>query len=90
MTPQQLRAAQKALGLSDEDFARMLGFANKAQMRRLKVEDATKPSHRPVRAWHKRLIDAYLAGYRPADWPAPSPRTGQGRAAGAHRKAPTG
>jgi len=68
MTPQQFRAAQHKLDLSDPAFARMLGVSE-IQIRRLKVEDASLPSHRAVNGTVERLIRAYLDGYRPKDWP---------------------
>lgn len=73
MTARQLREAQQALGLPDRHLAAMLGVTAQA-LRRLKVEDSAKPSARSVSPTLARLLAAYLAGYRPADWPAPSGR----------------
>lgn len=70
MTGNELRAAQAALGLSDAQIAPLLGLSAAYQVRRFKVDPAAS-SWRPLRPWHVRLLQAYLAGYRPADWPQP-------------------
>jgi hypothetical protein len=69
MSPQEFREAQHQLGLSDLQLALVLGLEDPQHIRRLKA-DAGKSHHRPVKGAHVRLIRAYLAGYRPADWPA--------------------
>lgn len=68
-TPEQFREAQQRLGLSDSAFALVLGLSSADQVRRLKVANVNAASHRPVRPYIARLVQAYLDGYRPADWP---------------------
>lgn len=69
-TAEQLREAQQQLGLSDSELAPLLG-CTEVQLRRMKVENPALPSHRPVRPVTARLLQAYLDGYRPRDWPRP-------------------
>lgn len=69
MTGAELAAARLALGLYQEELGRMLGFSGrqiKATVYRLETGE------RPVRDVHRRLVEAYLAGYRPPDWPGRS------------------
>lgn len=62
------RAALARLGLSDTQAGRMLGIeAN--QVRRMKQDPAATEQARPVRPTTARLLQAYLDGYRPKDWP---------------------
>lgn len=68
LTPDEFREAQQTLGLSDLQFAQVLGLENAQHIRRLKA-DPDKEHHRPVKGTHARLIRAYLDGYRPKDWP---------------------
>jgi len=61
------REARRQLGLSLEDMASMLGYEGEHRrqlMHRIEIGD------RPLREPQRRLIAAYLEGYRPADWPA--------------------
>lgn len=69
MTAQDVRDAQERLGLSDAQLARMLGMNDSVHVRRLKVLDTSKSSHRKVSPAMARLIRCYLDGYRPSDWP---------------------
>ena len=62
MTSYELTQARKALGLTQAELAAMLGMG--AQTRISKMENGgtiTEPT--------RRLVQAYLDGYRPADWP---------------------
>ncbi len=68
-TPDEFRQAQHQLGLSDKQLAAMLGIAYADHVRRMKVAEG-KSSHRNVTPTVARLLQAYLDGYRPADWPA--------------------
>ena len=66
MTPEQLARARKRLGLSLDQMAKMLGydgFQARSQVHHLET------GRREIRPAQRRLIDAYLAGYRPKDWP---------------------
>lgn len=66
MTPEQLKAARLKLGLSLDEMADMLGYTG---------EHARSQAHhletgrRTIREPQRRLMEAYLAGYRPPDWP---------------------
>ena len=66
MTPKQLARARKRLGLSLEAMASMLGYQG-VQRRQMQYDLET--GRRDIREPQRRLIEAYLAGYRPKDWP---------------------
>jgi hypothetical protein len=68
----QIKAARQALGLSVSEAALMLGVGE-LQVRRMEIAPGAA-SHRPVNGTVKRLIQAYLDGYRPKDWPGPAPK----------------
>jgi transcriptional regulator with XRE-family HTH domain len=63
----EIKAARQALGLSLSEFAEMLD-TDPTTTRRLEMDPrhstARQPAPRMV-----RLIQAYLDGYRPTDWP---------------------
>lgn len=67
MNPDAFKAARHALGLSVADMARMLGVTD-IQVRRMETREGLG-SHRPVNGTTQRLVEAWLAGYRPPDWP---------------------
>lgn len=67
MSPDEFRAARRRLGLSDSQMATALGVSP-TQVRRMEVQ-VDKSSHRPVSATTAKLVEAYLSGYRPPDWP---------------------
>ena len=66
LTPRDLSNARKHLGLSLAEMARLLGYEG---------EQARSQAHhletgrRGIRPAQRRLIEAYLDGYRPEDWP---------------------
>ena len=64
--PETIRAARHRLGLSLAEFGRMLGYEGEHVR---KMADDLETGRRPLRAPQRRLIDAYLLGYRPTDWP---------------------
>lgn len=67
MTPDQLARARKRLGLTLEQMAAMLGYDGsqaKSQVHHLET------GRREIRPAQRRLIEAYLSGYRPRDWPS--------------------
>jgi DNA-binding XRE family transcriptional regulator len=66
MTPAEFRAARTALGLCIEGMARVLGVSP-THVRRLEMDPSDK-SYRPVTDTMRKLIFAYLSGYRPDDW----------------------
>lgn len=66
MTPKQLSEARRKLGLTLEQMGTMLGYDGvqiRSQVHRLEI------GARTIREPQRRLIEAYLAGYRPDDWP---------------------
>jgi transcriptional regulator with XRE-family HTH domain len=66
MTPVQLTRARQRLGLTLEQMARMLGYdgvQSRSQVHNLET------GRRELRPAQRRLVEAYLAGYRPPDWP---------------------
>lgn len=66
MTPQQMARARERLGLTLEGMAAMLGYLG-AQRRQMQYDLET--GRREIREPQRRLVEAYLSGYRPADWP---------------------
>lgn len=66
MTPDQLTRARKRLGLTLKQMADLLGYEGghaKSQVHHLET------GRREIRPAQRRLIEAYLAGYKPDDWP---------------------
>ncbi len=63
MTPADFRAARKAWGLRQSDLAQMLGLGDAARVSN--IERGAQISDQV-----RRLMQAYLDGYRPADWPS--------------------
>ena len=66
MTPHALAKARKRLGLTLSEMAHMLGYEGehtRSQVHHLET------GRRDIRPAQRRLIDAYLSGYRPDDWP---------------------
>lgn len=66
MSPEEIRAARAALGLTQAELAAVMGYGNKARIAEL--ERGARAAS-PAAA---RLIAAYVAGYRPPDWPEKS------------------
>lgn len=69
MTPDQLSKARQKLGLTLEQMATMLGYVG--EQRRQMMYDL-ESGRRSIREPQRRLTEAYLAGYRPKDWPGSS------------------
>jgi len=65
MTPAQFKEAREKLGLTQTQAANMLGYG--AYTRISEIESGK----RPIMPHVVRLMGAYLAGYRPDDWPVP-------------------
>lgn len=65
MTPTEFKTIRRELGLSQPELARVLGYASRGGVAIL--ENAA--SGRRVPPCIERLMRAYAAGYRPADWP---------------------
>jgi transcriptional regulator with XRE-family HTH domain len=63
MSPGKIRAARRSLGLTQAQLAAMLGYA-----RSDRVSEIERGIEQPSAAV-RRLLQAYLDGYRPVDWP---------------------
>ena len=66
MTPNKLIEARQSLGLTLEQMASMLGY--QGSQRRQMCHDL-ETGRRAIREPQRRLVEAYLSGYRPDDWP---------------------
>ena len=63
MTPAQFKQARQSLGLDPVQAARLLGYGSRSRIS--EIENGRRnPSEAVV-----MLLRAYLAGYRPDDWP---------------------
>jgi len=62
MTPEEFRAARVQLGLTQAELARVLGYGKPIRVSEIE-RGIRNPSQSAV-----RLVQAYLAGYRPEDW----------------------
>lgn len=63
MTPTELRTARKSLSLTQGQLAAVLGYGSQSRVAELEA-GTFAPGPAVV-----RLIAAYIAGYRPPDWP---------------------
>ncbi len=66
MTAQELKHAKSLFGLTLSQLARMLGYEGKHGDR---VVQHLLSGERTIRPAQARLMQAYLDGYRPDDWP---------------------
>ena len=66
MTKDQIVEARRKLGLTLEQMATVLGYLG--EQRRHMMWDI-ETGRRPLREPQRRLVQAYLEGYRPGDWP---------------------
>jgi len=62
--PQAVRDCRKKLGLTQREFSRLLGYSHYNRI------SAIENGKEPISKAAVRLIEAYMAGYRPKDWPA--------------------
>ena len=67
MTPTHIDEARRKLGLSVSQMAAMLDTGGQDYRRWMMSADKSTARAVPARVY--RLINAYLAGYRPPDWP---------------------
>ena len=72
ITKETLKQQRLALGLSPSQMARMLGYQGKNT--RVMMHDL-ESGKKAIREPQMRLMDAYMSGYRPADWPNPLDET---------------
>jgi transcriptional regulator with XRE-family HTH domain len=63
MTGDKVKQARKQLGLTQAQLAQVMGLTGKTYIS--KIENNTQP----LGEVSIRLLKAYLAGYRPEDWP---------------------
>lgn len=63
MTPDELRAARFSLGLTQSQLASVMGLRGAAAVSEWERGERS-PDGRSV-----RLLEAYISGYRPKDWP---------------------
>jgi transcriptional regulator with XRE-family HTH domain len=66
MTPANLKAARHTLGLSLNEMARLLGYTGTHGAQQVRKMES---GNRAIREAQALLVQAYLDGYRPADWP---------------------
>lgn len=73
MTPDEIKEARHKLGLSTAQLGRLLD-TDAQTIRRMEMCSAASTFRKPA-VRMERLIAAYLAGYRPADWPPTQQQT---------------
>ena len=66
MTPSDVKQARHQLGLTLEAMARLLGYDGEQARGQMHNLESGKRDLRPAQ---RRLLAAYLSGYRPDDWP---------------------
>jgi transcriptional regulator with XRE-family HTH domain len=66
MTPEQLKQARRKLGLNLGQMAVLLGYETPTGKSQIQHMEAGR---RPIMPAQRRLIELYLAGVRPPDWP---------------------
>jgi DNA-binding transcriptional regulator YiaG len=67
MTPQEFKQARHDLGLTQSQMAYMLDTTDRMVRRVESTPD--RSTHQPPPARWTRLVQAYLDGHRPHDWP---------------------
>ncbi len=67
MTPEEIRTARHTLGLTQAALGALLDTDGQS-VRRWELPPAAA-THRKMPPRAARLIQAYLSGYRPPDWP---------------------
>lgn len=63
MTRDEIKAARKQLGLTQVQLAEVMGYNSNTYISRVEGGD------RDMSEQAQRLLEAYLSGYRPKDWP---------------------
>lgn len=66
MTPTELKQARHTLGLTLSQMALVLGYDGEHAMQQIRQMESGR---RSIREPQRRLVVAYLEGYRPDDWP---------------------
>ncbi len=67
MTPYEIKKARQSLGLTQLQFGAVLETTGVNAC--LFETDPSVKSHRPLPVRAEQLIKAWMAGYRPPDWP---------------------
>ena len=67
MTPTEVKEARHSLGLTQAQLGHLLDTDGQT-VRRMELDPAASTFRKPAPRM-ARLIQAYLDGYRPADWP---------------------
>ena len=67
MLPEQIKEARRVLGLTQSQLAALLDTDGQS-VRRMEMNPDASTSRKPAPRM-VRLIQAYLSGYRPIDWP---------------------
>lgn len=60
-----LRSSRKELKLTQAEMGFMFGYQGNTKQMIYEIESRRTM----LRNWQRRLLDAYLSGYRPDDWP---------------------
>ena len=68
MTPTEIKEARLTLGLTVKQFGAMLDITDERAMRK-HMANPDSATYKPPSSRMVRLINAYLLGYRPEDWP---------------------
>jgi len=68
MTHTEIKQARSTLGLTVKQFGAMLDITDERAMRK-HMANPSSATYKPPSARMVRLINAYLSGYRPDDWP---------------------
>jgi transcriptional regulator with XRE-family HTH domain len=63
MDGQQIKEARKHLGLTQTQLAEVMGYYNNTHISRI------ESGFRGMSEQGQKLLQAYLDGYRPKDWP---------------------
>lgn len=63
MDGQQIKAARKQLGLTQTQLAEVMGYSDNTHISRI------ESGPRDMSEQGCKLLQAYLDGYRPKDWP---------------------
>jgi len=61
-----IKAARVKLGLTQTQMGQLLGYSGE-HVRQMVYE--IEQGDKPLMPCQRRLIEAYLSGYRPKDWP---------------------
>ena len=69
MNGDQMRKARHELGLTSSQMARMLGYQSDKSSNLNTMQRDLENGSRCIREPQRRLVEAYLEGYRPKDWP---------------------